>query len=489
MTKDHRIAITLAVCTGLALLGYLTASDSLYRTGFPLDDAWIHQVYARNLALRQEWAFTPGQPSAGSTAPLWTLLLAPGFFLPLAPYLWTFGLGAALLFGSALLVEKTIRALTPAYQPGLPWAGIFFLLEWRITWAAVSGMETSLYILLTCAALGLMMREKRLYAPLGVLCGLGLWVRPDALTLLGPITLYALLAEPGGRAKWRALLGLVVGFGTFAIPYLAFNLALSGQPLPNTFYAKQQEYASWQALPMLERLGSSGLVFLAGPGLALAWSFAQKVYQQVRARRWGIPLAAAWALGYFGLYALRLPPYQHGRYLMPAIAIYVLVGLAGFCENLPAPRTYRSRLLRQAGLTLLAALTLAFSGFGATAFARDVAFIESEMVDSALWAAQNLPPGALVAAHDIGALGYFGRQPILDLAGLVSPGVIPILRNEERLAAYMTSSGVEYLAVFPGWYSSLPGYGKSIYATGGQFSQDPATGNLTIYRWGGPDRP
>ncbi len=38
--------------------------------GFPLDDAWIHQVYARNLALHGQWAFVLGQPSAGSTSPL-----------------------------------------------------------------------------------------------------------------------------------------------------------------------------------------------------------------------------------------------------------------------------------------------------------------------------------------------------------------------------------------------------------------------------------
>jgi len=33
--------------------------------------------------------------------------------------------------------------------------------------------------------------------------------------------------------------------------------------------------------------------------------------------------------------------------------------------------------------------------------------LRSEMVVSAKWAAQNIPPGALIAAHDIARLGFF----------------------------------------------------------------------------------
>ena len=46
--------------------------------GFPLDDAWIHLHFARNLAEGAGFAYNPGRPVAGSTAPLWTLLLAAG---------------------------------------------------------------------------------------------------------------------------------------------------------------------------------------------------------------------------------------------------------------------------------------------------------------------------------------------------------------------------------------------------------------------------
>jgi hypothetical protein len=91
--------MALALSAGVYLL-FASARGAL---GFPLDDAWIHQVYARNLATRGELAFFAGQPSAGSTSPLWTILLSPGYLLPVDFRAWTLFLGIGLLGASALV--------------------------------------------------------------------------------------------------------------------------------------------------------------------------------------------------------------------------------------------------------------------------------------------------------------------------------------------------------------------------------------------------
>jgi hypothetical protein len=132
----------------LSVFVYLLASRLYYAIGFPLDDAWIHQTYARNLAFDREWAFLPGHPSGGSTSPLWSGLLAIGYWLHLAPYLWTYALGACELWIGAMLAEATVRVLVPDYRSRLPWVGIVLALEWHLVWAALSGMETMLYALL-----------------------------------------------------------------------------------------------------------------------------------------------------------------------------------------------------------------------------------------------------------------------------------------------------------------------------------------------------
>jgi len=493
MRLTRRDLLILALATVLVVGIYLGASALTYRVGFPLDDSWIHQTYARNLALRHEWSFLPGQASAGSTAPLWTFLLAIGFFLPWSPYLWTYLLGGVILFGLAVLVEGLLRRGESVYAPRYPWAGLFFVAEWHMVWAAVSGMETLLHILIVTAALGLLMAGSRRYLLYGLLVGLSVWVRPDGLTLLGPLVIYLLLVESGISGRLRALLRLVLGFTLLFAPYLLFNLALSGTPMPNTFYAKQAEYAFPQDASLAKlaslyalQFFTGFLQFFGGASLVVIPGFVQKMVAALRRRNWGILLSAVWMLGYVVVYLSRLPAYQHGRYLMPAMAIFLLIGLMGFVEFLPEMRTTRSRLVRRVSLVAIVMFSVAFCGYGAYSYGQDVGLIESEMVASAKWAAQHIPADALIAAHDIGALGFFGEHSsMVDLAGLVSPEVVPFIRDETRLAEFMDLRGVGYLIAFPHWYPSLARRGSPVFTSESPFA-GPGDDNMVIYRWHAP---
>ena len=77
--------LVLAIAALIAVLFYLMVSALIFRIGFPLDDSWIHLTYARNFAEHGEWAFRLGERSAGSTSPLWTVLLSIGFLLGSRP--------------------------------------------------------------------------------------------------------------------------------------------------------------------------------------------------------------------------------------------------------------------------------------------------------------------------------------------------------------------------------------------------------------------
>ncbi len=108
-TSPGWLWLAAALSTG----GYLLASWSAGFVGFTLDDAWIHQTYARNLGLHGQFAFIPGQPSAGSTSPLWTALLALGYLLRIDYHLWTYGLGAAALGLNAWLARRLLLTFWP----------------------------------------------------------------------------------------------------------------------------------------------------------------------------------------------------------------------------------------------------------------------------------------------------------------------------------------------------------------------------------------
>ena len=55
-----------------------------------------------------------------------------------------------------------------------------------------------------------------------------------------------------------------------------------------------------------------------------------------------------------------------------------------------------------------------------------------------------------------GTYDYFAQRDLVDLAGLVSPEVIPFIRDEAQIEAYLDERGVAYLMTFPGWYTTLP---------------------------------
>ena len=88
-----------------------------------------------------------------------------------------------------------------------------------------------------------------------------------------------------------------------------------------------------------------------------------------------------------------------------------------------------------------------------------------------------------VAAHDIGAIGYFASRELVDLAGLVSPDVIPFIREESALATYLDEAGAEYLITFPSWYPELTAGRQPLFVTGAPYSPAAGGENMTVYAW------
>ena len=469
--------------------GYLLASNFKFRMGFPLDDAWIHQTYARNLAEWGQWAFWEGQVSGGSTAPLWSTLLAIGYWLEISFYLWAFVLGGVFLWGLAVLGECFLRKMLPFYQKKLPWVGIFCLGEWHLVWAAASGMETLLYAFIITLLLVLLALGKRNFFFLGALVGISLWVRPGGITLLGPVFVSLFFSRNSLGHSWQRILKefitLVFGFSIFLILYLIFNLTITGTFLPNTFYAKQAEYAILQEIPIWKRFLSEVQLPLIGVGGLLIPGALFYGWQAVQRRDVDTLVGGIWFLGYAAIYAWKLPVvYQHGRYMMPAMPIFFLWGLGGTSALfMEIKSVYWKKLSGLGGGIALVLIWGAFYILGAKSYAEDVAFIESEMVVAAHWLSENIPTEALIAAHDIGALGYFADRELVDLAGLVSPDVIPFVRDEEKLASYLDNQNIEYLIVFPSWYKTLSEGLPLVYNTGGDFAPERGGENMSIYQW------
>jgi len=490
--KKRQPPVWVWINLGLALLavgGYVWLAGRMQSIGFPLDDAWIHQTYARNLADLGEWSFVPGITSAGSTSPFWTVILALFHLVTEdTPFGLTYLMGAVWLWALACFAELIFRRSFPTYKSNFPPAGVLIVLEWHLVWAGASGMETLLFAALILAVFYIFHNTNNLhgYRLAGLMIGIGVWVRPDMLTLLGPLVFIIIFQKSNWNFRLKEIGGSLAAATLPLAAYLIFNYLLSGQVWPNTFYAKQTEYASMREISILIRYWKIVTLPLVGVGILLLPGFLYKSYRSIRTCNIYWLAAILWWLGYSLVYALRLPvTYQHGRYLIPAMPVFLLIGLVGSVEGLEFGKStgYLGRVIGRAWAGAAAIVLAAFLVMGGSSYARDVAIINSEIVAAAKWLNTHTAADDLIAVHDIGAVGYFTQRRIIDLAGLVTPEVIPFIRDEAKLGLFLDQRKAAYLMTFPDWYPGLTAGLEVVYQSDGKFSSAAGGEQMTIYRW------
>lgn len=487
--RELRRLAPLLVAGALACAGY--AATEIYllegELGFPLDDSWIHLQFARNLAQGHGLSYNPGEPVTGSTAPLWTALLALLFLLPggtATVVAATKVLGSVLYLAGAHATYRLARELDLAPGLSLFAAALTLGTSWLV-WSALSGMEVPLFVLLAVWGMVLHARERRDAGrpplALGVL-GLAALARPEGLLLLVLAALDRLLRarrDADGalalrRPAWREL---AVGLGLAAlaiVPIVAFYVAAGGSPLPTTFVAKGAEVRRWlpdvryvyQVLGILFRPQPWAVLF-AGAGTAAL------VARLGGARDRGL-LPVLWLLGLPLAYSTLSPSGAHwiagnfGRYyfpLFPPLAVLAAVGLEAATAALRGGlRAGRLRLPVTALLAAVLAWPTASSLVqGALFYARNVANVQESDVAVARWLAPRLPPAAVLAVNDIGAIKFLLPNRVVDLAGIATPEVRRRMAAaaargmpwERALLDFLGEQRPDYLVIFPDWFPNL----------------------------------
>jgi hypothetical protein len=214
--------------------------------GFPLDDAWIFWVFAKNLATGQGFSFNPGDPVLGATSILWVLILSGSYLLSENMVLISKFWGTAFFLAAVLLTYRICLFHTRKKLIALTGAATFAVAPAMIV-GALSGMEISLATLLLCLTLYFHLRErgkeKKIFlAP--IFGGLCFAARPELVTVYPLFLIHDYVrglirtGGPDSSGRRGVIVRKLVTFVLSLCPTFLFCYLATGSLLPHTLAAK-----------------------------------------------------------------------------------------------------------------------------------------------------------------------------------------------------------------------------------------------------------
>jgi hypothetical protein len=405
---------------------------------FVADDTYIHLTYARNLIDGLGMVFNPGEHVYGSTSPLWTLIIAllgtGGADLLRIAQTLSVGCGLAAVVATSIALEALLSRVVVARGASvgiarLAWTlgTVAFALDvWLVRWSA-SGMETSLAVFLVSAGFAADFRTAdgdRASPITSWAWGLATLVRPE----IGLLVVLVATREAASRGPiasrvrraGRALLPAALMGGA----WLAYAASFYGTLVPSTLAAKAANplSAGENLVLMVKELLPDRLVemvacLIALPVLLRSWS-----------RR--LTVVAGWLALLPAFYALSRVA-MNTRYLLLLVPVIAVLGWAALA-------VLASRLFARSaagGRALIAAAAVTAVGANLVVLARYVVpqahafekILTGSMIPTARWFRAHTPPGTRVAIPHIGVFGYYSGRTVVDMGGLVTPRLIPLL--------------------------------------------------------------
>ena len=413
-------------------VGFVALSWSLYG-GYLTDDSYIHFVYARNFAEGAGLSFNPGEPSYGSTSPLWVSFLAAGTAAGWATP--EFAQAASMFFSAAcifILAVTAFRVGTNRAAQLLP-PLVLAADPWFQRWS-VSGMEVGLAPLLVLLGFYGIVAEPRRSATTvgsGVFMGLALLARPEVALLIA-LTGLCLIVLRRAKELVQFGAGVAVPVGVWIVfAYLHF-----GTIIPNSFVVKtRQTPSALQSIAdSVAILAASTLIPVVVVVLVLAmllvFSKRRAGVEQGSLLLWLVPIL--WTAGAVAQYSYRGVNVA-SRYMCLYSPLLLLC--AAWCLN-QAPMLLQRfgvsrRVTGMAGWALVAAAVLQPAAVGVFTW-RNVKTAETSYSQNhhaiAEWISRESEPMATVGTYDVGIIAYRSRRPIVDLAGLTDTLAVRNLR-------------------------------------------------------------
>ncbi|MEO0146723.1 MAG: hypothetical protein ABIM19_07820 [candidate division WOR-3 bacterium] len=385
-------------------------------------DSYIHYQYAVNLARGMFMQFNPGEPSGGTTAPLWTIMLSGLYFLTGKGFMDIGAkvLGTLFAFGTGLILFRLIREFWPPEPEDYLVPFLLVLDPYYMFWAG-SGMEAAAAAF--ALALGFLLFMKKRNWLCGLVMGLALLLRPELLI----VSLFFVIMRP------KAIIKLLFPGLFFCSLYYGLIYASTMTPFPASWETRRVQAAFTEYALPLGITGFTGLslyyIFAAHMPLAVTALFAYKW------RLW-----VAWVIiAFFVIFYTIVVPTAYGmRYIVPAIPLLVLLGTIGG---------------RRVGLRTryLLLLMIPFWAFGFVRKMRNVVYTSygrNYYATAGEWLKQNTPPDVLLVAKEV-QIAWFADRRVLSVDGVTDGRVSPYIKKGDDLSGFFKDYKPDYMVGLP----------------------------------------
>ena len=445
----------------------------LRNNGFPLDDSWIHQVVGRNAFEFGVPGFAPGVASSGSSSAIWPWIISINYrFFPSINHVdFLFALNTIFLFVICGILFKFSAKdiLTPLEICAL---AAIPPLTGNVVWLVSTGMEHLLFVATIFSAsyfwlLPIGVRGLARSFVAGIFCGLAITTRLEAVAFI-PIFLFS--AWPLRKTRGDILFFIAPCALAVALVLLN-NWWTSGSVLPVTYSGRK--WLSFGATPSsapilaAKLLISSGMHILRyffGIAAGTFWSFGAifaaliavifcGLLRLIKLKAWRILFLIILTATNIGTYCIMLPTYGQGmRYFsMALIFVFPLFALGGIelIERAAARLNITPEGCQRGKMLVVATVAvLGFSSLFSWSQITDLSIkhINGTEIRMGKWLAANLPPNEQVASFDIGAIGYFSGEQIIDLGGLTDPKFTPYLISNQS-AEYLKKNNIRWLVL------------------------------------------
>jgi len=462
--------------------------------GVPLDDTWIHFRFADNFIKGYFFQYNPGEPTAGTTSPLYvvilgiTSLIIPNFiinsvFLSCLFYIFS----CIIVYKISLLIFQSsnfkFNDKIPSYLTPQKLSLIISLLTvfaGRFAWAAMSGMETTLFTFFTLAGVYFYLKDLRSdsFSVLpSLMFALSAVLRPEGMLIYSiyafGITLNFVKDKTLKENLSKFALYILI-FLMIALPYLIFSYNVSGHFFPNTF---RGQGGGFSLIPNFNYLRIVGFFFLRDNLVTGLLYFGFIFYYFSNYKRYFsefkyLNLIALWAIFLPLISSVLIPNWRHHvRYSMPLIpfvniiAVYTLVVVF--------QKQYFHKLtdyLRPKRITPVIIILISFIYYFvyAVALGKNVDNINSQQVKLAEWVQLNVRRNETIAVNDIGAITFLSNNRVIDMAGLITPEILRYRTytwadNLDSLNYLLKKNDVTYIIIYDHWFKEyLDKYGSEL---------------------------